>query len=105
MNLTEAEALVPKSFIIACHTITIKIEEKGDSFGEYDSLRNTITLFLEVSEDDGRHYVAQSKEQFLNTYWHEVYHVFNFFWNTEMDESLAQSFANFTCEYLNTKTN
>lgn len=41
--------------------------------------------------------------QIENTFWHELFHVFNFYFNTEQDEALAQTFANFMCEYLATK--
>ena len=104
MTRSEAEKLVPKEFRIACHTIKVVIDDKGDSYGCYDSLRNTIHLNLEVGDDDHQ-YVAQSKEQFMNTYYHELVHVFQFFFNTDMDEALAQSFSNMICEYLETKIN
>lgn len=102
MTIQEAQLIIPSKFRIACNTIEVSIEEKGESFGQFDSLRNKIILYLEV-EDSNRELVAQTKEQLINTFYHELFHCFNFFYNTEFDEGLSQSFANFMCEYLETK--
>lgn len=104
MTRTEAEQFVPKEFRIACHTIKISLDDKGEEFGWYDTLRNTIHINLQV-EDEDHQLVPQSKEQLMNTYYHELMHVFQFFFNTDMDEAMAQSFANMICEYLETKIN
>lgn len=43
-----------------------------------------------------------TKDQMVNTFFHEMFHSFNFMMNNEQDESIAQSFANFMCEFLKT---
>jgi hypothetical protein len=43
-----------------------------------------------------------SKDQMVNSFFHEMFHSFNFMMNTEQDETIAQSFANFMCEFLKT---
>lgn len=102
MTVEEATQLVPSKFRYACQTYTIKISEKGDTFGTFDTLRNEIELFLSVEDDNGN-YVPVNKEQFKSTYYHELGHCINFNWNTETDEAFAQAFANFMMEYLETK--
>jgi len=103
MTIKEAQAFIPREFTIACNKITINIVEEGEDFGSFDSLRNAINVSLGVRDDSGK-LVTFTKEQIKNTYYHEVFHCFNYFFNTEMDEALAQTFANFTCEYLTSKT-
>lgn len=44
-------------------------------------------------------YLMEEPDNFIYT----ATHVFNFYFNTEQDEALAQTFANFMCEYLATK--
>jgi hypothetical protein len=43
-----------------------------------------------------------SKDQMVNSFFHEMFHSFNFMMNNEQDETIAQSFANFMCEFLKT---
>lgn len=104
MTIEEAERIIPKEFTIACNKITTIIVDEGEDFGSFDSLRNVINISLGVRDASGK-LVTFTKEQVLNTYYHEVFHCFNYFFNTEMDEALAQTFANFTCEYLTSKVN
>lgn len=94
---------IPSEFVIANQKIKITIKDKGEQFGLWDSLRNEITLYLEVKDDDNNTYVVQTREQLMSTYWHELFHCFNFFYNTECSEELAQSFSNLMCQYEATK--
>ena len=43
-----------------------------------------------------------SEEIIRNTFYHELFHTFNYLWNTDTDEALAQSFANFMREFETT---
>ena len=36
----------------------------------------------------------------LNTFWHEAFHSFQYYWNNKCDEDFAQILANFMCEFL-----
>ncbi len=47
----------------------------------------------------GENVVSLTSEQIKNSFWHEVFHSFNFYWNNEADEGLAQTFANFMREF------
>lgn len=42
------------------------------------------------------------KEQTLNAFWHETFHAFNYLYNNEINEALAQTFANFMREFQST---
>lgn len=101
MTIEEAEKLVPKQFRLACHTFDVIINEEGNYFGQFCISKNRIDLNLKIRFEDET--VEVSKEAFINTFWHELMHVFNYFYNTETDEGIAQSFANFMCEFLETK--
>ena len=43
-----------------------------------------------------------TKDQIVNSFFHEMFHSFNFMMNNEQEEVIAQSFANFMCEFLKT---
>ena len=45
-----------------------------------------------------------TKDQIVNSFFHEMFHSFNFMMNNEQEEVIAQSFANFMCEFLKTAT-
>lgn len=83
----------------------IKINEIDDcdfdgNFGKFNSAKNEINIYRYIMSDNEK--VKLTDKQIENTYWHEVFHVFNFFWNTETNEDLAQIFSNFMCEYNET---
>ena len=41
-------------------------------------------------------------EQLRNTFYHELFHVFQFYYNNEFNEIQAQVYANFMCEFIET---
>ena len=90
---------IPKEFTIANNKYTISIEEsikdsKGDEvYGMHSSVENKIRIAKTI---DGH---SLTKEQMLNTFWHELFHAFQFFFNNETYEAEAQCFANFMREY------
>ena len=97
---------IPKKFRIAGHEYVVKsnniVSVDGDSvFGANDVVRCEVLLAKTVATSEGE--VAVSECQTENTFWHEVFHTFNYYWNTERDEALAQTFANFMCEFLHSK--
>ena len=51
----------------------------------------------------GDEIIELTDEQVYNSWYHELFHAFNFFWDNGGDESLAQSFANFMREFESTK--
>lgn len=51
-----------------------------------------------MKNDDGET-IYLTEEQIKNSFWHEMFHAFNYYYNNKQDESLAQTFANFMREY------
>lgn len=98
---------IPKRFKIANqeHRIIVTefvFDDDGDSiYGEYDSTRCEIHIAQNIRYRNET--IPLTEEQIWNTFWHELFHAFNFFWNNETDESLAQNFANFMREFESTK--
>lgn len=83
---------LPDKFKIANQEITVVIEE---------ILPNMIKLARTLkTEHDG--VVTVSDEQMRNTFYHELFHAFQFYFNNEFNEAQAQVYANFMCEFIET---
>ena len=97
---------IPNSFKIAGHPYTVvnkqyvKDEENEAIFGLHNAITNEILIADEYPLGDTSHKFSDIQK--LNSFWHELFHAFNFYMNNDQDETLAQSFANFMCEFLNT---
>lgn len=89
---------LPTHFKIGNQQIRVEVVEETENheYGNWCDTTNVITIATHI---DG---IALSKEQILNTLWHEVFHAFCFFYNNDKDEALAQCFANFMREYEST---
>lgn len=96
---------LPEQFKIANQVYKVKLLDSLDTrdFGEFDSINAEIRIAKKVRSPYDDEYYELTDEQIANSFWHEVFHCFNWHWNTECDESLAQSFANFMREYESTK--
>lgn len=66
-------------------------------YGEFDTNQNTISLATTIY---GKDVTSQTK---LNTFYHEFAHVLQYYYNTELDESFAQSIGNLLMQYNQTK--
>lgn len=83
---------LPDKFKIANQEITVVIEE---------ILPNMIKLARTLKTGhDG--VVTVSDEQMRNTFYHELFHAFQFYFNNEFNEAQAQVYANFMCEFIET---
>lgn len=93
---------IPKQFKIGGMTIKVEIvDDLYNKFGEYNCATNTITLAKNI-DIDGKAYEI-SEEIMTNTFYHELFHVFHYLWNTEVPEDEAQVYANFLMEFIQTK--
>ena len=98
---------IPKRFKIAGHDYKIIIEnivydyDKESVFGYHDNVKLEIRIAKRVLI--GSETIVLTPTQIENTFFHELFHAFNYYWNNEQDESLAQVFSNFMCEFERTK--
>ena len=94
---------LPNKFKIANQEITVVMEDSlpNNDYGYFCDATNTIKLARTInSEHDGE--VILSDEQVRNTFYHELFHVFQFYFNDEFNETQAQVYANFMCEFIET---
>lgn len=90
---------IPKEFTIANNKYTIEFldsvdAENGDKlFGDHSAVTNKIRIAKTIGG------VELSDEQIKNTFWHELFHAFQYFFCNGCDEAEAQCFANFMREY------
>jgi hypothetical protein len=94
--------MIYKKFKIASQTITTKIVDHlpENDYGLFNDAENLI-LIARTIEKDGK-MIELSESQQLNTWCHELIHVFQFYFNNDFDEAQAQVYANFICEMLET---
>ena len=92
---------LPKSFKIANHTF--KVVQYNELYSENEWVCGSFCYAdLEICisiKNDGKEI---PEEIIRNTFYHELFHAFNYLWNTDIDEALAQSFANFMREFETT---
>ena len=99
----EKLSYIPETFTLGCHTFKVQLYEElydGNDplYGQFDYDEQIIRI--RIFKDNGE---PLSKECILNTYYHELFHAFNYLWNTGSDESLVSTFAMLICEYETTK--
>ena len=99
----EKLSYIPETFTLGCHIFKVQLyEELYDDndplYGQFDYDEQVIRI--RIFKDNGK---PLSKECILNTYYHELFHAFNYLWNTGSDESLASTFAILMCEYETTR--
>ena len=97
----------PSKFKIANQEYKVKFVDylEDGNFGEFDSVLAEIRIARRVRSGYDSELKELQPQQIENSYWHEVFHCFNWHFNTETDEGLAQSFANFMCEYNSSISN
>ena len=97
--------ILPKKFKIANQEYTVKLVDHLDDkeFGNFDCVKAEIRIARKVESGFDDKLYDLSDEQILNSFCFLLFHCFNWHMNTECDETLAQSFANFMREYESTK--
>ena len=94
---------IPETFTLGCHTFKVQLyrelyDGNDPLYGQFDYDEQIIRI--RIFKDNGK---PLSKECILNTYYHELFHAFNYLWNTGSDESLVSTFAMLMREYETTK--
>lgn len=80
--------------------VTLHDELSDGKFGDFSPAKNEIRLARKV-EEDGESW-KQSIEDIERTFYHEMFHSFQWYFNTEFSEEMAQSFSNFMYEMMHT---
>ena len=95
---------IPESFRCAGLNIKVEILDKlpSNNFGEYCDATNTISIGRKV-DVEGKGEITLSDEHIINTFFHELIHVWQFYYDNHYSEAQAQSFANFMGEFFRTK--
>lgn len=96
--------MIPNKFKLAGFDITVNIVEKMDNnnYGFWDDVNNTIVIAKNISLKNGE-LTALSERQMENTFYHELYHSFQFYSGREYSEVECNIFANFMLEFNETK--
>ena len=94
---------IPKKFKIANNCITVNIVESlsNNEYGTYNDAKQEINIARTVETDE--EVVQLSEAQMLNTFAHELTHCMQFYFDNNTTEAQAQVYANFLCEFLDTK--
>lgn len=90
---------IPKSFTINGQSVTIDIVDRLDGmYGHYSDAEEKITIARTI-ESDGR-VIKLSPLQLENTFWHEVFHVFQFHGKGRYDEAESATYAGMLTELI-----
>lgn len=99
---------IPRSFSLANHIHSVIIEDvvydddNVSVYGIFSDAELLIRVARKIILSNGKT-ILLNEEQVKNTWYHELFHAFNYYYNTETNEALAQTFANFMREYEITK--
>ena len=97
---------IPSEFKIASFTYTVKFVdniENGECFGQSLMVSYKILIANRIKENDN--WIKISDLDKLNTFWHELFHIFHYYMDTNVPEHEAQTYANFMVEYLQSVKN
>ena len=96
--------MIPDKFKLAGFEITVdKVEKTDDNdYGYWDDVNNTIVIAKNISMKNGE-LTSLSDRQIKNTFYHELYHAFQFYSGREYSEVECNIFANFMLEFDETK--
>jgi hypothetical protein len=94
---------IPKEFKCAGNVITVNMVDKlkDHEYGNWCDATNTIELARSIYIDEDNT-VELTEEQITNSFYHELGHCFQFYFDNSCDEAQAQTFANFMCEFMRT---
>ena len=83
------------------NTIKVELVEKtnDNNYGNWCDATNTITIAKTIELED-KTVVKLTEDQITNTFWHELLHCFQFYFDNSYSEAQSQVYANFLCEYF-----
>lgn len=96
--------MVPEKFTLHTQEIKVILKEvdlEDNRFGYYDSVKEEIVLFQKIKTNGET--VALTSKQIEHTFWHELFHSFQWHTKGETNEVEAQSYAGLMLEYLSSR--
>ena len=97
--------IIPKEFYIAggkrIDVETVDEIDDYSTYGNFSAVNNKIKIAKYVKCDGET--VAVPEEDVERTFYHELIHCMNYFYNCETEEPIAQVFSNFIYEYIHTR--
>ena len=92
---------IPEKFTINSQEITVEVvvQLPDQKFGEYCCITNKIKLARYVKDDDGP-IIPLKEEQILNTFIHEVLHVFQWHSKGDFSEEESNTYAGYFIEFI-----
>lgn len=94
---------LPQKFTINSQEITIEIVDTlpNNNFGQYGCITDNIKIATSVKDDEGN-IVKLKDEQIFNTFWHELFHAFQFHSKGKYSEVESNVYAGFLVEFFKT---
>ena len=98
--------MIPKQFKCAGNVIDVEIEDEStELFGEFACASDSIHLYKNIRYPEKDLTVSVHDRKIVNTFYHELIHVWQHYAGLEYDEQQAQVFGNFLQEFMETKNN
>lgn len=91
---------IPKGFTLHGYPITVEVVNQLDdnNYGEFVDAKELIRIAKTVKVD--KETVHLSQAQIENTFWHEVFHAFQWHSKGEFDETEATTYAGLMTELI-----
>ena len=90
--------MIPSKFKIGAQWFDVELTD--DLENEYGEFSYTPPVIKIAKSLDGE---KVPQNQMEASFWHELFHVFQYMFNCETDEAQAQCFSNFMMEFLETR--
>lgn len=92
---------IPEKFTINTQEITVEIVDQlqDQRFGEYNSITDTIRIAKCIKNDDGE-VIKLKEEQILNSFFHELLHVFQWHCTGDTSETESSTYAGYFIEFI-----
>ena len=96
--------IIPTKFKVAGFEVNVEFQDKleDNNYGYWNDVTNTIVLAKSISLKNGE-LTPLTDSQITNTFYHELFHSFQFYSGKKYCEIECNIFANFMLEFEETK--
>lgn len=95
--------IIPKQFVIHNQSINViqrELDIEDNRYGYYDSVKEEIVIFHKIKSNG--EIITLTQNQIEHTFWHEVFHAFQWHVKGATDEWEAQTYAGIMMEFIAT---